>query len=256
MRWSREEFGDEAAPAVVRYYKAYFDAPARYASAEDGTISDVFEQWCARELLLRIIHKDETSPVRYDYLGANGTTAYAARVAAICREAEPRWQRACLLAEQAMARVPAGRRDFFQAHVLTQARLHLHATRMLAAVAEAASPELQDAAKFGKIDSAIVLPSRDPGGPARGRVWPMGRILHLGRLVRGHPADAAVGRGLPQPYRRPAAFARRTGDARRGRSHQSREYELRLHQDQGIPGRAEGQVLRVPGAELNVGGKG
>ena len=140
----------------MRYYKAYFDAPARYASAEDATISDVFQQWCARELLLRIIHKDETSPVRYDYLGVTGTTAYAARVAAICRQAEPRWERACLLAEQALARVPASRRNFFQAHVLTQVRLHLHANRMLLAIAEAASPELQTSAKLGKLDSAMV----------------------------------------------------------------------------------------------------
>ena len=72
VRWSREEFGAEAAPAVVRYYKAYFDAPARYASPEAETISDVFEQWCARELLLRIIHNDETSPIRYDYLRRQG----------------------------------------------------------------------------------------------------------------------------------------------------------------------------------------
>ena len=157
MRWSREEFGEEAAPAVVQYYKAYFDAPARYTSAEAETISDVFEQWCARELLLRIIHRDETSPVRFaSYLGVNNTTAYGARVAAICREAEPRWQRACLFGERAMAYVPASRRDFFQAHVLTQARLHLHATQMLAAVAEAASPKLQAPARYGKIDGAIV----------------------------------------------------------------------------------------------------
>ena len=112
MRWSREEFGEEAAPAVVQYYKAYFDAPARYTSAEAETISDVFEQWCARELLLRIIHRDETSPVRFaSYLGVNNTTAYGARVAAICREAEPRWQRACLFGERAMAYVPASRRE-------------------------------------------------------------------------------------------------------------------------------------------------
>ena len=156
MRWSREEFGQEAAPAVVLYYHAYFDAPARYASPEAETISDVFEQWCARELLLRTIHNDETSPVRYDYLRVSGTKAYAARVAAICRQADPRWEHACLLAEQAQARVPAGRRDFFQAHVLTQVRLHLHANRMLLAIAEAASPELQAAEKLGKLDSAIV----------------------------------------------------------------------------------------------------
>jgi hypothetical protein len=156
LRWSREEFGAEAAPAAVRFYKAYFAAPARYAKPEAETMSDMFQQWCARELLLRIIHRDETSPVRYDYLKVRGTKAYAARIAEICREADPRWQQACLLGEQAMARVPESRRNFFQAHVLTQARLGLHANRMLMAIAEAASPDLPAAAKLGQLDSAMV----------------------------------------------------------------------------------------------------
>ncbi len=116
----------------------------------------MFEQWCARELLLRTIHGDEDSPVRYaSYLGVKGTTAYAARIAEMCRQAEPRWRQACQEAEQAMARVPASRRNFFQAHVLSQVRLQLHATEMLLAIAEAASPALQTSAKHGKIDSAI-----------------------------------------------------------------------------------------------------
>ena len=156
-RWSREEFGENAAPAVVRFYKAYFDAPARYGSGEDDNMSDVFQQWSARELLLRTIHDDETSRVRYDYLKAKGTKAYAARTVEICREADLRWQRANLLAEQALAFVPQARRNFFQAHVLTQVRLNLHANRMLLAVAQAATTELPAAERLGRLDTAMVL---------------------------------------------------------------------------------------------------
>ncbi len=156
-RWSREEFGDDAAAALVRYYRAYFDAPASYGSGEDDNMSDVFQQWSARELLLRTIHDDETSRVRYDYLKVAGTKAYAARVVKICSEADLRWQRANLLAEQALAVVPKPRRNFFQAHVLTQVRLHLHANRMLLAVAQAATTELPAAERLGQLDTAMVL---------------------------------------------------------------------------------------------------
>jgi hypothetical protein len=153
--WSREEFGAEAAPLAVQYYKAYFDAPARYGSATDATISDEFEQWCARDLLLRILQGDASSPVRFRFLRVRDTAAYGARVTEICRQAEPRWERARMLAEQALARVPPARRDFFRAHALTQVQLRWHANRMLGAIAEAASPGLGNSAKLEKIDRAV-----------------------------------------------------------------------------------------------------
>jgi hypothetical protein len=153
--WSREEFGAGAAPLVAEYYRAYFDAPARYDSAEDATVSDEFQQWCARDLLLRIIQRDATSPVRFRFLKARDTAEYAARVATICRQAEPRWERARLLAERALERMPPARRDFFRAHVLTQVRLHWHANRMLLAIAEAASPGRQNPTQSDGIDKSI-----------------------------------------------------------------------------------------------------
>ncbi len=57
-RWSREEFGDRAAPAIADYYKAYFTAPARYDPAEDATAGDNFYHTAARNLLLSVLEGD------------------------------------------------------------------------------------------------------------------------------------------------------------------------------------------------------
>jgi len=153
--WSREEFGEAAAPLVEQYYKAYFAAPARYDTAEDATVSDEFMQWCAHDLLVRIIQNDAESPVRFRFLKVRNTAEYGRRVAEICREAEPRWERAAALAEGARVKIPAERQDFFRAHVLTQLKVHLHDTRMLRAIAEAAIPETSREAKLARIDAAV-----------------------------------------------------------------------------------------------------
>jgi len=73
----------------------------------------------------------------------------------MCRQAEPRWEQAARLAEQARPLVPAGRRDFFQAHVATQIDLHRHSNRMLRYIAEAATPGASNASRQVSIAAAI-----------------------------------------------------------------------------------------------------
>jgi len=58
----------------------------------------------------------------------------------MCRQAEPRWDEAARLAEEARPLVPGGRREFFQAHIATQVDLHRHSNLMLRHIAEAATP--------------------------------------------------------------------------------------------------------------------
>ncbi len=137
LKWSREEFGAEAAPMLDAYYKAYFEAPARYGEAEHETMGDNFYHTLARDLLVRLITGDTAAPNPL-FPKVTDFGRYASWLADICRQADPRWVKAQQLAEKARPLVPAARRNFFQAHVLTQLAIHLHSNRMLLDLAEAA----------------------------------------------------------------------------------------------------------------------
>ncbi len=126
-RWSREEFGEKAAPLVEACYRAYFQAPGRYGPAEHETLADNAYHTMARDLLVRLI-KGEPTP-------------NAARLAVACREAEPRWEKTRKAATKAAPAVPAARREFFGSHVLTQIGVNLHSNAMLLQVAEALAGE-------------------------------------------------------------------------------------------------------------------
>jgi len=138
--WCREEFGEGAAPAVERCYRAYCEAPARYGEREDETIADDFYHQLGRDLLVRVMRRDESMPVRFRFLKVSTYPGYASHVVNVCRQAEPRWDEAARLAGEARPLVPAGRREFFQAHISTQVDLHRHSNLMLRHIAEAALP--------------------------------------------------------------------------------------------------------------------
>ncbi len=146
-QWCREEFGDEAAPAVERCYRAYYEAPARYGEGEADTMADDFYHQLGRDLLMRLVRRDEAMPVRFHWFKAPDFPGYASKVMSMCRDAEARWAAAARSVEQARPLVPANRRDFFQAHVSTQIYLHLHLNRMLRHIAEAACPGVSNASQ-------------------------------------------------------------------------------------------------------------
>ena len=139
-KWCAEEFGP-AGPALEEYYRAYVQAPARYGDHEDDTMADNYYQTVARRLLLGLIAGDEKAPIET----FRGVPKFAdlkemgVFMAKITADADPRWQKARLLAEKAKPLVPAERRDFFQAHVLSQVDIHLHSNRMLMQLARAAA---------------------------------------------------------------------------------------------------------------------
>jgi hypothetical protein len=140
-KWCKEEFGGAAVPALENYYRAYFAAPARYGEQEDETMADNFYQTAARQLLFGLIAGDDTSPMQ-SFTGAPGTEtlkAMGASFAKITGEADLRWNKARLLAEKAKPLVPAARKDFFQANVLSQVNIQLHSNRMLLHLAQAAA---------------------------------------------------------------------------------------------------------------------
>jgi len=62
---------------------------------------------------------------------------------------------ALVLAAQAQPLVPAERRDFFQAHVLTELNVHLHWNQMLLDLAGAASPWVSPSTRLAGVRAAI-----------------------------------------------------------------------------------------------------
>jgi hypothetical protein len=138
-RWSREEFGAKAGPAVAACYRAYFAAPARFGKAEDDVMADNLYHTLARTLARQAAgEKGVTGRLLPGFADLN---VQARGVVSMCREADARWSKLDAMQQRARTLVPAARRDFFQSHVLTQTAVHRHANRMLMAVAEAASAE-------------------------------------------------------------------------------------------------------------------
>ena len=140
-RWSREEFGSRAAPVVEDYYRAYFEAPARYGDAEDATAADNFYHTAARRLLLSLLDGSREPLDRLRRMQFASPQEFVSKLSAASKTAEPRWQHALSLAEKAKLLVPADRVDFFQANVITQVELHLHFNRMLVHLAEMAQSQ-------------------------------------------------------------------------------------------------------------------
>jgi hypothetical protein len=138
-KWSREEFGEKAAPAVEKYYEAYFQAPAKYGDLEDAYMGDNFYESVSRALLMRLAAPNMTAAFPGSTMGPFKTQAeWAAYLEKQCRDANSRWETAVKLAEQAKILVPPDRQQFFVANTITQAKINLHGNRMLLDIAQAA----------------------------------------------------------------------------------------------------------------------
>jgi hypothetical protein len=151
-RWSREEFGDKAAPAVAACYRAYFAAPARFGKNEDDVMADNLYHTLSRTLAQQAA--GERKPIGRLLPGFADLDVQARGIVTLCREAAERWSKLDDMAHQAQRLVPADRRDFFQSHVLTQIAIHRHANRMLQEMAEAVSATGKTA-RVAHIDAAL-----------------------------------------------------------------------------------------------------
>ena len=154
-KWSREEFGDAAAPAIEACYKAYFAAPAKYSAPEDAIAGDNLYHTAARGLLLTFL--EGISPL-LDRLNGRiphkDVNELAAKLMEAGRAADARWKQARALADKARPLIAKDRLDFYQANILTQVDLHTHFNRMLIAIAEAARAS-DNATKIAKVQTAI-----------------------------------------------------------------------------------------------------
>jgi hypothetical protein len=127
--WSRRQFGAEAAAEISGIYREYFATSYMDDTGLKG------ENWLHRKV--RHLHEmtyplvaagkplgDEATKLRAELLRfSSGNLAYMEKLLA--------------KAEKLLPVVPAGRRDFYQSHVLTQIRIHLKSLAVLEAGCQA-----------------------------------------------------------------------------------------------------------------------
>jgi hypothetical protein len=122
--WSRRQFGAEAAPEIAALYRDYFAIPSHRADVRQGDN--------APHTYLKQLSADALPLVRG---GKPLPEALLKTVATRLASASAnRDYLAPLLAraEAQAAQIPAGRRDFYETHLLTALRIHLHAHEILA----------------------------------------------------------------------------------------------------------------------------
>ncbi len=150
--WSAKEFGAKAAPAIAAIYKAYFAAPAHFGqpALEYG---DQLYHTESRQMMLtymtdsplyslpsqapkweeaHIMGSRPGRPAGKDWLKET-----AAREIQQCGDAQPRWDAVWQQAKAAEALVPADRRPFYQASVLTMITINRESNRELYLISKA-----------------------------------------------------------------------------------------------------------------------
>lgn len=153
-KWSREEFGAAAGPAVAAYYKAYFAAPAKYGDREDAIAGDNLYHTAARGMLLAAIEGDSPLLARLNgRIPHRDLADLEAKLIAAGQAADARWRQARALADKARPLIPKDRLDFFQANILTQVDLHTHFNRMVIDIAQGML--IAGAGRIAKIQAAI-----------------------------------------------------------------------------------------------------
>ena len=166
----------------------------------------------------------------------------------MCRAGGGALGQAARLAGEARALVSADRRDFFQAHILTQLDVHRHSNRMLRHIAEAAAPGASAAKQLVNIEAAVLKCGRPSRRCARpNTVSGPGSILWAIGSSTSHllcNSPKPVSRNCAASRFRPVNRLRSPGPNASARRHQPR-----LHQNQGISKGPESPVLhqRKPG---------
>lgn len=147
QRWASEEFGSAAAAKVAKVYARYFAAPAHTPGGRE--YGDQFYHTDARKMLLyaemdtpTFVLPDQSPKWQIPHiLGPSNRKQWLAEEAArqlkACGEAQPRWQAAYAEAQKSAHLVEPGRRNFYQAQVLTMISINLESNSMLLHVSKA-----------------------------------------------------------------------------------------------------------------------
>ena len=163
--YAAEEFGEKAAGAIADMYKDYFAAPARLETRNQGDPSreygDQLYHTEGRQMLQTYMIDAPLYAIpgqspkwtiprligdgfgRPGFGGREWLTTAVPREIQQCGDAQPRWDAVWKKAVAAEALVPASRRQFYQASVLTMVTIQRESNRML----EDISKSIEDAQK-------------------------------------------------------------------------------------------------------------
>jgi hypothetical protein len=127
--WSRRQFGAEAAGEISGIYRDYFATSYMDDTGLKG------ENWVQRKV--RQLH-DKTHPlVAAGKPLDDAATKLCAELLQFSGENRGYMEKLLAKAEKLLPVVPAGRRDFYQSHVLTQVQIHLKSLAVLEASCQA-----------------------------------------------------------------------------------------------------------------------
>jgi len=168
--YAAEEFGEKAAPAIAEMYKDYFAAPAHFGDPPREYGDQLYhtegrqlmQTWMTDSPLYaipsqspkwtvpRIIGLGQQPGFRPGGPGGKEwMQATVKRELKQCADAQPRWDAVWKKAVAAVALVPAARRPFYQASVLTMVTINRESNRMLLDIAKSI-----DAAQNGRMTEA------------------------------------------------------------------------------------------------------
>jgi hypothetical protein len=150
-RYAAEEFGEKAAPALEAMYKAYFAAPALLEPMHPGDpareYGDQLYHTEGRQLMQTYmvdapLYAIPSQSPKWEiprlvgqgygrFGGKEWMAATAQREIQKCGEAQPRWDAVWKQAVAAEGLIPADRKEFYQASVLTMVTINRESNQML-----------------------------------------------------------------------------------------------------------------------------
>jgi Glycosyl hydrolase family 115 len=151
LEWSAKQLGGDVAAKVADIYKRYYDIP--YMRHENGRYgeSSVFTRMRS---LMRMVASDVLAKKAPNAKALKRASEYAAWSGGSYDYTVPLHKDAELLKSE----IPESRRQFYQAHVLTQVDIHLYACRILQRLSEAvlALGENNKQEAIAKLDDALL----------------------------------------------------------------------------------------------------
>ena len=177
-RWSAEQFGESAAPALAELYREYFKAPAHLGDPLHEYGDQLYHTEARRMLLIYMIGSPLYSipsqapkwvPPRILEPGAGPNRAVGkewlqqtvAREIQQCGDAQPRWDELWNKAVALQESVPPARRPFYQAQVLAMIAINRASNRMLFLISKAIDDSGNGRGAQARAEAAQALASLD-----------------------------------------------------------------------------------------------
>ncbi|MDR3228037.1 MAG: glycosyl hydrolase 115 family protein [Puniceicoccales bacterium] len=174
--WSRRQFGDALAAPIAALYHDYFHIAHIKAQLGDN---DIFSK------IANLRRRSASALVNGKPL-SDATLNEVNRILQFCGKSRPDLEKLFVAAEALAPRVPAGRRDFYQSHLLTQIALHKeglavleHYARALLAYQSGDKPAALAAAGKSQQAARAILSALQKAEVGKWAGWYRGARLYL-----------------------------------------------------------------------------